>query len=76
MAPVPQQPTPSETITTDASSENNNVTITEKIYTRVPKMNIFINNKKFNKKKVVFIMGATRTGKSRLSVDLAIFEEK
>ncbi|KAG5629919.1 hypothetical protein H5410_001636 [Solanum commersonii] len=37
-----------------------------------PKMNTFINNKnKFNKKKVVFIMGATGTGKSRLSVDLA-----
>ncbi|KAG5629650.1 hypothetical protein H5410_001367 [Solanum commersonii] len=30
-----------------------------------------INNNKFNKKKVVFITGATRTGKSRLSVDLA-----
>ncbi|KAH0720048.1 hypothetical protein KY290_006528 [Solanum tuberosum] len=36
------------------------------------KMNTFINNNnKFNKKKVVFIMGATGTGKSRLSVDLA-----
>uniref|UniRef100_M1E0U7 adenylate dimethylallyltransferase (ADP/ATP-dependent) n=1 Tax=Solanum tuberosum TaxID=4113 RepID=M1E0U7_SOLTU len=35
-------------------------------------MNTFINNNnKLNKKKVVFIMGATRTGKSRLSVDLA-----
>ncbi|XP_049344286.1 adenylate isopentenyltransferase 3, chloroplastic-like, partial [Solanum verrucosum] len=35
-------------------------------------MNTFINNNnKFNKKKVVFIMGATGTGKSRLSVDLA-----
>uniref|UniRef100_M1ANG4 ATP binding protein n=1 Tax=Solanum tuberosum TaxID=4113 RepID=M1ANG4_SOLTU len=35
------------------------------------KMNTFINNNnKFNKKKVVFIMGATETGKSRLSVDL------
>ncbi|KAG5629922.1 hypothetical protein H5410_001639 [Solanum commersonii] len=33
-------------------------------------MNTFINNN-FNKKKVVFIMGATGTGKSRLSVDLA-----
>uniref|UniRef100_M1DKI2 Isopentenyltransferase n=1 Tax=Solanum tuberosum TaxID=4113 RepID=M1DKI2_SOLTU len=33
------------------------------------KMNTFINKKK--KKKVVFIMGATGTGKSRLSVDLA-----
>ncbi|WMV07701.1 hypothetical protein MTR67_001086 [Solanum verrucosum] len=33
------------------------------------KMNTFINNN--NKKKVVFIMGATCTGKSRLSVDLA-----
>ena len=32
-------------------------------------MNTFINNN--NKKKVVFIMGATKTGKSRLSVDLA-----
>ncbi|KAG5609626.1 hypothetical protein H5410_020907 [Solanum commersonii] len=36
-----------------------------------PKMNTFINNNKFNKKKVVFIMGAIGTGKSRLSVDLA-----
>ncbi|KAG5629920.1 hypothetical protein H5410_001637 [Solanum commersonii] len=36
------------------------------------KMNTFINNNKFNKKKVVFIMGATGMGKSRLSVDLAI----
>ncbi|KAG5568417.1 hypothetical protein H5410_064566 [Solanum commersonii] len=35
-----------------------------------PKMNTFINNNKFNKNKVVFIMGATGTGKSRLSVDL------
>ncbi|KAH0723814.1 hypothetical protein KY289_006858 [Solanum tuberosum] len=36
------------------------------------KMNTFIiNNNKFNKKKVVFIMGATGTGKSRLPVDLA-----
>ncbi|WMV42924.1 hypothetical protein MTR67_036309 [Solanum verrucosum] len=34
-------------------------------------MNTFINNNKFNKKKVVFIMGATGTGKSRLSIDLA-----
>uniref|UniRef100_M1DUN7 ATP binding protein n=1 Tax=Solanum tuberosum TaxID=4113 RepID=M1DUN7_SOLTU len=35
-------------------------------------MNTFNNNNnKFNKKKVVFIMGATGTGKSRLSVDLA-----
>uniref|UniRef100_M1D9Q6 Cytokinin biosynthetic isopentenyltransferase n=1 Tax=Solanum tuberosum TaxID=4113 RepID=M1D9Q6_SOLTU len=34
-------------------------------------MNTFINNNKFNKKKVVFIMGATGTGKSRLLVDLA-----
>uniref|UniRef100_M1DC11 Isopentenyltransferase n=1 Tax=Solanum tuberosum TaxID=4113 RepID=M1DC11_SOLTU len=34
-------------------------------------MNTFNNNNnKFNKKKVVFIMGATGTGKSRLSVDL------
>ncbi|KAG5609610.1 hypothetical protein H5410_020891 [Solanum commersonii] len=35
------------------------------------KLNTFINNKKFNKKKVVFIMGATGMGKSHLSVDLA-----
>ncbi|KAH0723813.1 hypothetical protein KY289_006857 [Solanum tuberosum] len=36
------------------------------------KMNTLINNNnKYNKKKVVFIMGATGTGKSRLSVDLA-----
>uniref|UniRef100_M1B6L2 N-hydroxycinnamoyl-CoA:tyramine N-hydroxycinnamoyl transferase THT7-1 n=1 Tax=Solanum tuberosum TaxID=4113 RepID=M1B6L2_SOLTU len=35
MAPALQQPTPSETITIDASSESNNVTITGKIYTRV-----------------------------------------
>ncbi|TMW84628.1 hypothetical protein EJD97_024788 [Solanum chilense] len=34
-------------------------------------MNTFINNEEFNKKKVIFIMGATRTGKSRLSVDVA-----
>ncbi|KAG5629953.1 hypothetical protein H5410_001670 [Solanum commersonii] len=34
-------------------------------------MNTFINNNnKFNKKKVVFIMGAIGTGKFRLSVDL------
>nr|XP_010313572.1 adenylate isopentenyltransferase 5, chloroplastic-like [Solanum lycopersicum] len=33
-------------------------------------MNTFINNEEF-KKKVIFIMGATGTGKSRLSVDLA-----
>ncbi|KAG5568416.1 hypothetical protein H5410_064565 [Solanum commersonii] len=32
--------------------------------------NFIINNNKFNKKKVVFIMGATGTEKSRLSVDL------
>ncbi|KAG5629632.1 hypothetical protein H5410_001349, partial [Solanum commersonii] len=38
----------------------------------ITKMKIFINNNnKFNKKKVMFIMGATRTGKSSLSVDLA-----
>ncbi|WMV25133.1 hypothetical protein MTR67_018518, partial [Solanum verrucosum] len=30
----------------------------------------FLNNNKFNKKKVVFIIGATGTGKSRLSVDI------
>ncbi|XP_015085424.1 tyramine N-feruloyltransferase 4/11-like [Solanum pennellii] len=37
MAPASQQPTPSpsDSLTTDASSENNNVTITGKIYTRV-----------------------------------------
>uniref|UniRef100_A0A3Q7JKH4 Isopentenyltransferase n=1 Tax=Solanum lycopersicum TaxID=4081 RepID=A0A3Q7JKH4_SOLLC len=34
-------------------------------------MNTFINNEEFNKKKVIFIMGATGTGKSRLSVDVA-----
>uniref|UniRef100_M1DJK5 tRNA delta(2)-isopentenylpyrophosphate transferase n=1 Tax=Solanum tuberosum TaxID=4113 RepID=M1DJK5_SOLTU len=35
-------------------------------------MNTFINNNnKFNKKKVVFIMGATGTGNYRISVDLA-----
>ena len=33
-------------------------------------MNTFINNEEF-KKKAIFIMGATGTGKSRLSVDLA-----
>ncbi|KAG5629937.1 hypothetical protein H5410_001654 [Solanum commersonii] len=34
-------------------------------------MNTFINNNnKFNKKKVVFIMGVKGTGKSRLSIDL------
>ncbi|KAG5629643.1 hypothetical protein H5410_001360, partial [Solanum commersonii] len=37
----------------------------------ITKMNTFINNNnKFNKMKVVFIMGAIGTGKSRLSVDL------
>ncbi|KAK4720376.1 hypothetical protein R3W88_010609 [Solanum pinnatisectum] len=35
-------------------------------------MNTFINNNKSSKKKVVFVMGATGTGKSRLSIDLAI----
>uniref|UniRef100_A0A3Q7IUR1 Uncharacterized protein n=1 Tax=Solanum lycopersicum TaxID=4081 RepID=A0A3Q7IUR1_SOLLC len=30
-------------------------------------MNTFINNEEFNKKKVIFIMGATGTGKSHLS---------
>nr|XP_025883815.1 adenylate isopentenyltransferase 7, mitochondrial-like [Solanum lycopersicum] len=35
------------------------------------KMCTFINNEEFNKKKVIFIMGATRTGKSRLSIDVA-----
>ncbi|XP_069146920.1 adenylate isopentenyltransferase 5, chloroplastic-like [Solanum lycopersicum] len=35
------------------------------------KMSTFINNEEFNKKKVIFIMGATGTGKSRLSVDIA-----
>ncbi|KAG5629652.1 hypothetical protein H5410_001369 [Solanum commersonii] len=35
----------------------------------ITKMNTFIINNKFNKKKVVFIMRATGTGKSRLSVD-------
>ncbi|KAG5609647.1 hypothetical protein H5410_020928 [Solanum commersonii] len=34
-------------------------------------MNSFINNNKFNKKKVVFLMGAIGMGKSRLSVELA-----
>ncbi|TMW81997.1 hypothetical protein EJD97_007137 [Solanum chilense] len=34
-------------------------------------MNTFINNEEFNKKKVIFIMGAIGTGKSRLSFDLA-----
>ncbi|TMW80730.1 hypothetical protein EJD97_016016 [Solanum chilense] len=34
-------------------------------------MNTFINNEELNKKKVIFIMGATGTRKSRLSVDLA-----
>ncbi|KAG5610247.1 hypothetical protein H5410_021528 [Solanum commersonii] len=35
------------------------------------KMNTFIYNNKFNKKKVVFIMGAAGMGKFRLSIDLA-----
>ncbi|KAH0756745.1 hypothetical protein KY290_020238 [Solanum tuberosum] len=35
-------------------------------------MNTFVNNNKSSKKKVVFVMGATGTGKSRLSIDLAI----
>ncbi|TMW80120.1 hypothetical protein EJD97_023786 [Solanum chilense] len=34
-------------------------------------MSTFINNEEFKKKKVIFIMGATGTGKSRLSVDVA-----
>ncbi|KAG5609622.1 hypothetical protein H5410_020903 [Solanum commersonii] len=33
-------------------------------------MNTFINNNKFNKKKMVFIMGAAGMGKSPLSVNL------
>ncbi|KAG5629648.1 hypothetical protein H5410_001365 [Solanum commersonii] len=37
----------------------------------ITKMNTFINNNKFNKKKVVFILGATGMGKSHLSVDFA-----
>ncbi|KAG5629638.1 hypothetical protein H5410_001355, partial [Solanum commersonii] len=36
-----------------------------------PKMNTFINNNKFNKKKVVFIMGAIGIGKYHLFIDLA-----
>ncbi|XP_069146907.1 adenylate isopentenyltransferase 5, chloroplastic-like [Solanum lycopersicum] len=35
------------------------------------KMSTFINNEEFNKKKVIFIIGATGTGKSCLSVDVA-----
>ncbi|XP_015057455.1 adenylate isopentenyltransferase 5, chloroplastic-like [Solanum pennellii] len=35
------------------------------------KMNTFINNEEFNKKKVIFIMRATGMGKSCLSVDVA-----
>ncbi|XP_069144558.1 adenylate isopentenyltransferase 5, chloroplastic-like [Solanum lycopersicum] len=35
------------------------------------KMSTFINNEESNKKKVIFIMGATGTGKSRISVNLA-----
>ncbi|TMW80504.1 hypothetical protein EJD97_019028 [Solanum chilense] len=34
-------------------------------------MNTFINNEEFNKKKMIFIMGASGTGNSRLSVDVA-----
>ncbi|XP_015057701.1 adenylate isopentenyltransferase 5, chloroplastic-like [Solanum pennellii] len=34
-------------------------------------MTTLINNEEFNKKKVIFIMGVTGTGKSRLSVDVA-----
>uniref|UniRef100_A0A3Q7IIP1 Uncharacterized protein n=1 Tax=Solanum lycopersicum TaxID=4081 RepID=A0A3Q7IIP1_SOLLC len=34
-------------------------------------MNTCINNEEFNKKKVIFIMGATGTEKSHLFVDLA-----
>ncbi|XP_069146912.1 adenylate isopentenyltransferase 5, chloroplastic-like [Solanum lycopersicum] len=34
-------------------------------------MTTFINNEEFNKKKVIFIMVATGTGKSRFSVDVA-----
>ena len=37
----------------------------------VDKMNTFINNEEFNKKKVIFIMRATGMGISRLSVDVA-----
>ncbi|TMW82511.1 hypothetical protein EJD97_005753, partial [Solanum chilense] len=40
-------------------------------------INTFINKEEFNKKKVNFIMGATRTGKFHPSVDLAThFREK
>ncbi|WMV24930.1 hypothetical protein MTR67_018315 [Solanum verrucosum] len=51
----------------------NKITHTEKQGVRrylLAKMNNFINNNKFNKKKVVFIMGATRMGKSHLFIDL------
>ncbi|KAG5629573.1 hypothetical protein H5410_001290 [Solanum commersonii] len=56
----------------DGDDESNNMILQASISSikrNTPKMNTFINNNK--KKKVVFIMGATGTGKSRLSVDLA-----
>ncbi|KAG5620091.1 hypothetical protein H5410_005309 [Solanum commersonii] len=54
-------------------NDNHNIIIESQTPSPSPtKMNTFINtNNKFNNKKVVFIMGATGTGKYRLSVDLA-----
>ncbi|WMV07751.1 hypothetical protein MTR67_001136 [Solanum verrucosum] len=56
----------------DGDDESKKMILQASISSIKPKMNtFFISNNKFNKKKVVFIMGATGTGKSRLSVDLA-----
>ncbi|KAK6791621.1 hypothetical protein RDI58_010702 [Solanum bulbocastanum] len=55
----------------DEDDESKKMLLQSSIANIKPKMNTFINNNKFNKKKVVFVMGATRTGKSYISVDLA-----
>uniref|UniRef100_M1DRT3 ATP binding protein n=1 Tax=Solanum tuberosum TaxID=4113 RepID=M1DRT3_SOLTU len=56
----------------DGDDESKKMILQASISSIKPKMNTFTNNNnKLSKKKVVFIMGATRTGKSRLSVDLA-----
>ncbi|KAG5629635.1 hypothetical protein H5410_001352 [Solanum commersonii] len=56
----------------DGDDESKKMILQASISSIKAKMNTFIiNNNKFNKKKVMFIMGATGMGKSRLSVDLA-----
>ncbi|WMV07673.1 hypothetical protein MTR67_001058 [Solanum verrucosum] len=56
----------------DKDDESKKMILQASISSIKPKMNTFINNNnKFDKKKVVFIIGAKGMGKSRLSVDLA-----